>query len=186
MNFNYKMYGNVDVQDLKNKINTLDWTEHTLRQKLFKVHEHTQTLEIMWDMQSLQSDKIGKIHPNYYELNMESFLNNIKPIYETNFGKGHFIRVLFVKLKSNTNIAPHVDTGKSLVNSKRTHIPIITNDLVTFTIGGEIKNLKEGEIWEINNIKEHSVDNNSSEDRIHLIIDWYVYPLNINIKKSIL
>ena len=43
MNFNYKMYGNIDVQHLKDKINTLDWDEHTLRQKLFKMHKHTQT-----------------------------------------------------------------------------------------------------------------------------------------------
>jgi aspartyl/asparaginyl beta-hydroxylase (cupin superfamily) len=184
MNFNYKMYGNIDVQHLKDKINTLDWNEHTLRQKLFKMHKHTQTLEIMWDIDSLQTDKVGKTHPNYYQLDMESFLNNIKPIYEKNFGKGYFIRILFVKLKSNTNIAPHVDSGKSLVNCKRTHIPIITNPKVTFTIDGETKHLKEGEIWEINNTRNHSVDNNSDEDRIHLIIDWYTYPPNI--KKSIL
>ena len=65
-----------------------------------------------------------------------------------------------------------MDNGESLVNCKRTHIPIITNDLVTFTIGGETKQLKEGEIWEINNINEHSVDNNSNENRIHLILDY--------------
>lgn len=184
MNFNYKMYGNIDVQDIKDKINTLDWTEHTLRQNLFKMHEHTQTLEIMWDITSLQTNRVGKIHSNYYKLNMQSFLDNIKPIYKSNFGNGYFIRILFVKLKSNTNILPHIDAGHSLELCKRTHIPIITNPNVTFTIDGETKHLKEGEIWEINNTKEHSVDNNSDEDRIHLLIDWYTYPPNI--KKSIL
>ena len=58
-----------------------------------------------------------------------------------------------------------------MTTCKRTHIPIITNSEVTFTVGGETKFLKEGEIWEINNTKEHSVDNNSDIDRIHLLID---------------
>ena len=172
---NYRFLSKIDVTDLKNKIEELPneiWDVHTLRQTLFEPHRHTQTLEIMWDIDSLQTNKIGKIHSNYYELDMESFLDKLKPIYETTYGKGYFLRVLLVKLKSNTSIASHVDNGESLVNCKRTHIPIITNDLVTFTIGGETKQLKEGEIWEINNTNEHSVDNSSNENRIHLIVDY--------------
>lgn len=172
---NYTFLSKIDVSDLKNRIKELPneiWDEHTLRQTLFVPHKHTQTLEIMWDMDSLQTNKIGKIHSNYYKLDMELFLNKIKPIYELNYGKGYFVRVLLVKLKSNTNIATHVDNGESLVNCKRTHIPIITNELVTFTINGETKYLSEGEIWEIDNTKEHSVDNDSDEDRIHLIVDY--------------
>ena len=55
------------------------------------------------------------------------------------------------------------------------HIPIITNKKVYFSVGEEKKNLKSGEMWEINNSKKsHAVKNNSKEDRIHLIIDWIV------------
>jgi hypothetical protein len=171
MNFNFKMCGNVDVTHLKDKLNGLDWTEHTIRQNL-GVHKNTETLEVIWDWESLETDKIGKIHSNYYKLDMESFLEKIKPIYESNYGDGYFIRVLIVKLKANSNIEPHVDNGYSLMTAKRTHIPIITNSDVTFTVGGETKHLKEGEIWEIDNSKVHSVDNNSDMDRIHLIMDY--------------
>jgi hypothetical protein len=177
MNFNFKMYGNIDVSSLKDKLNELDWNEHTIRQnQSFKVHRHTQTVEIMWDMESLYTNKIGKIHPNYYKLNIESILKKLKPIYETNCGKGYFVRILLVKLKANSNIVPHFDGGDSLKNCNRTHIAITTNPDVTFTINGEKKYLKEGEIWEIDNTKEHSVDNNSNEDRVHLIMDWFVEP----------
>jgi len=171
---NFKMCGDIDITHLKDNLDGLDWSEHTLRQNLYEVHKDTQTLEIMWDVESLQTNKIGKIHSNYYKLDIESFLEKIKPIYESNYGGGYFIRILLVKLKSNSNIAPHVDTGDSLKNCKRTHIPIITNSKVTFTIGGETKNLKEGEIWEIDNTKQHSVDNNSDIDRIHLLIDYKI------------
>jgi hypothetical protein len=165
------MCGNIDVTHLKNNLTDVDWEAHTIRQNL-GVHKSTQTLEIIWDWDSLQTDKIGKIHSNYYKLDMESFLERIKPIYESNYGDGYFIRVLIVKLKANSNIEPHVDNGYSLMTAKRTHIPIITNSDVTFTVGGETKYLKEGEIWEIDNSKVHSVDNNSDMDRIHLIMDY--------------
>lgn len=172
---NYKFISNINVNDLKLKIKELPdqiWHEHTIRQTLFEPHKHTETLEIMWDMESLQTNKIGKTHTNFYKLKIETFLEIIKPLYESIYGEGYFVRVLLVKLKAKTKIAPHVDNGESLINCKRTHIPIITNDYVTFTVGGETKCLKEGEIWEIDNTKEHSVINDSNENRIHLIIDY--------------
>ena len=39
-------------------------------------------------------------------------------------------------------------------------------------VGGEQKVMRAGEMWEINNATLHAVDNQSDEDRIHLIIDW--------------
>jgi quercetin dioxygenase-like cupin family protein len=50
----------------------------------------------------------------------------------------------------------------------------VTDDEVIFTVGGEERNIKEGEIFEIDNSnKLHSVINNSEEiDRVHLLADW--------------
>jgi len=59
-----------------------------------------------------------------------------------------------------------------LINSHRVHIPIVTNDQITFMVGGEEKQMKVGEVWEINNATFHRVMNESNEDRIHLILDW--------------
>ena len=40
----------------------------------------------------------------------------------------------------------------------------------------EEKNMKVGEMWEINNgNKSHAVYNNSDEDRVHLIFDYITY-----------
>ena len=54
---------------------------------------------------------------------------------------------------------------------KRHHIPIVTNDEVWFYVDGEKKNLKTGEIWEIDNTKLHKVENLSNKDRVHVIVD---------------
>ena len=176
---NYKFLGNCNIVNLKNKINQLtedNWLEHKLRQNTFKAHQYTNTLEILWDIDSLANNTIGKVHDNFFKLNIESFLKEIESIYKNYYGPGYFIRILITKLKPNSTITPHVDRGNSLKNCKRTHIPIKTHPNCIFTIGGETKHLKEGEIWEINNFqKEHSVENNSNEDRIHMILDYTLY-----------
>jgi hypothetical protein len=88
--------------------------------------------------------------------------------------EGKIMRAILVKLTSKKSIRPHVDTvGLSLVLCRRIHIPIQTNEECFFTVGDDKRNLKLGEIWEINNDKKlHSVDNLGDTDRIHLIVDW--------------
>lgn len=176
MDFNYKFIGNCNTTDLKYRINQLteqDWLEHQLRQNIYEPHKHTNTLEVLWDINSLNNNTVGKVHNNFFKLNIESTLKQIEPLYQSMYGKGYFIRVLITKLKSNTIITPHVDGGDSLINCKRTHIPIQTSPECIFVVGGEKKYMKEGEIWEINNgNKLHSVENKSNQDRIHMIIDY--------------
>ncbi len=180
---NFKNIGKIDVTELKNKVLSQPleiWDEHTYRQSMSGTHAKTKTLEVIWDKDSLvHGSKQSKIHQNFYLFEMETLLNQIRPLYKTNYGDGEFIRVLIVKLFNNSNILPHVDQGSSLSNCKRTHIALITNDDITFTVNDEVKNLKEGEIWEIDNTKVHSVDNPTDLDRIHLIIDWMPKKTNL-------
>lgn len=85
------------------------------------------------------------------------------------------IRINLVKLDaSGGDISAHVDNVFTLSHSHRVHIPIITNDKVKFSIADQTKNLKEGEIWEINNREMHSVLNDGDTSRTHIIIDWVI------------
>lgn len=175
MNFNFKKIGDLNVSLLKEKllnINENIWKESQIRQKNFQPHIHTETIELMWDLESLDSNKPGKKSTHYQTFEIDGLLENLKTIYSDSYGEGDFIRVLLVKLKKNSNIALHIDTTDSLDLCRRTHIPVITNDMVFFTVHNETKVLREGEIWEINNTKPHSVQNESEFDRIHFIIDY--------------
>ena len=58
----------------------------------------------------------------------------------------------------------------------RIHIPIVTNEKSIFFVNGEEKNMRGGEIWEIDNEAVHMVENRSDADRIHLIVDWMPNP----------
>lgn len=169
-NFNY--IGKISVKELKKnikKISETEWKEFDWRQKTFAVHKKTQTIPLIFDMDFRENNLT---YWKYYNIT-ETFLKQFKDKFEKNISKGYVVRALLVKLKANSNILPHTDNIKTLDKNNRFHIPIITNKKVLFTVGDEIKNLKEGEVWEINNgQKQHSVINNSNEDRIHLIIDW--------------
>lgn len=175
MKKNFDFVGLVDVLSLKNNVIQLNdkiWEEHQFRQKNAKTHKKTKTIELMWDLDSLNSLEKGTITENFKLLDIPNFLKKIKNFYELKYGNGEFVRVLIVKLEKKSKITPHVDSGIGLIMAKRTHIPIITNANVIFIVGGEEKNMKEGEIWEIDNQSVHSVENNSDIDRIHLIIDY--------------
>jgi hypothetical protein len=56
--------------------------------------------------------------------------------------------------------------------SHRIHLPLVTNDGVKFTVGDTTKYLLPGELWEINNRRKHTVMNNGTEGRVHMIMDF--------------
>lgn len=159
-----------DLIPLRAKVEALtesDWAQSD-RHTQFNVHKETQSIQLLADDMSHT--------PPIKTASYDRFAAEIDPIFQTlvsRFGEhGLFIRVLLARLKAQSEIKPHVDKGYSLINCNRIHIPIITNDKVTFSVGGVSRSLKEGEIWEINNADVHSVTNASKDARVHLIIDW--------------
>ena len=168
MNFNYIAKSNIDL--LKNQILKIkDWDQYEFRQKTYDVHKKTKTIRLIYD-EDFRHDN-PTYHTDYYKY-IKS-IDMFKEILNKELGEGSIIRAILVNLLSKNKIDEHIDSGYSLSNSIRIHIPIITNDEVYFKVGEEKKNLKSGEMWQINNTnKFHSVENNSNQDRIHLIIDW--------------
>ena len=188
MNFkgNFKYLAKADVSDIINMANHLTqkhWTLDSTRQKRYEAHTNTQTINIIYDEDFRHMspskhpafDVFGPvIHPlmpyiaNYYE-NMAENKSCLDK-----YGQGYFIRINLVKLLAQGSIPEHQDKNFSLAHSHRIHIPIITNDQVFFTVGDETINMQVGEIIEINNRRNHSVKNDSQEDRVHLIIDFVI------------
>jgi hypothetical protein len=65
----------------------------------------------------------------------------------------------------------HIDANYYWRTHIRIHVPIITNPLVDFTCGGETVHMAAGECWVFDTFREHHVENNGSEQRIHLVLD---------------
>ncbi len=160
-----------DVSPIKGKIAEIplsSWAESE-RKERFHVHTDTQSLHVI-HFEDFRYTK-PEILPLYNDLadELEPIISRIGSYYRDN---GFVVRVLLAKLLAGGKIAQHRDGGYSLLNCHRVHIPIVTNEAVQFAVGGEIKSMRPGEFWEINNGNDHAVQNAGTEDRIHLIVDW--------------
>jgi hypothetical protein len=179
-NQSFIFYGHYDVSEIKKIIvdNKLDWDEFTVRQGACYDMRNTKTIPIIYEEDFFSTSFIPYQTKQFvlFENELQNISNIIRK--ETG-GTGYLLRALLVKLTKKTDIPTHVDTANETFKvSRRIHIPIITNPDCIFTVGKNALNMKEGEIWEMNNDKqEHSVVNNGDEDRIHLIIDWCEKPL---------
>ena len=83
-------------------------------------------------------------------------------------------RVALLKLGSKSVIPIHRDNHKYFTQALRFHVPIRTNDKVFFFNNGNIFQMKEGEVWSIDNLGRHAVVNNGEEERLHMVIDIYI------------
>jgi hypothetical protein len=171
----FQLHGKIDIEPILKIIldNNLDWDEYTDRQKKYLAHIHTKTIPLIFD-KSFNFNHLKIIPTEHYQLFEEEILKIEEKIKLSTGENGKIMRAILVNLTAGKSIVPHVDTvGLTLVLCRRIHIPIQTNESCFFTVGDDKRNLKLGEIWEINNDKkEHSVDNLGETDRIHLIVDW--------------
>jgi len=171
---NFRRLDQVDVSEFKAKVLALcdaDWDAQAWRQKRFDTHSDTQTIELIFDKDFRHDDPT--VHEKFIELDCDTLLEPaLQSISDYYTGDGYVVRAILVRLKPQGVIPTHIDTGYSLMNCRRIHIPIHSTERVEFIVGGEPQVMKEGELWEINNAREHSVVNKGDQGRVHLIVDW--------------
>ena len=186
MNFDgdLRKIGHIDVTRFAQqaaKITDADWTADAFRQKTYEVHKQTQTIRLIMDEDGRHRDPTYHSSYQTYKELLEPVEIFIRRQFEQTLkakrlrkkhGRGYFIRMILVKLLADGSIPRHVDQGETLAKSHRMHLPIITNEQNLFSVGDTEVHMKAGELWEINNRREHGVVNGGSEDRIHLIIDY--------------
>jgi quercetin dioxygenase-like cupin family protein len=77
-----------------------------------------------------------------------------------------------MKLAAGSRIKEHTDLDLDAeCGMARLHIPIVTNSHVEFWLNGTRVNLNEGECWYLRLSDPHSVVNNGTNDRVHLVVD---------------
>ena len=169
--FNYKFLGNVNTSSWCEKTLSFsedDWNQYQWRQKTFSNHRHTKTIPLIFN----EDLSINKADTREHYNKFKEELGVLGNIFRSFHGEGFIVRALLVKMPKKTRITIHTDGGDSLIMCNRHHIAIETNPEVLFIVNDEKKNMKVGEIWEINNQLAHGAVNESDSDRVHLIIDW--------------
>lgn len=84
-------------------------------------------------------------------------------------------RMRILRLAPGAGIGIHRDVGAEVgclaFKQVRLHVPIITNERVTFFVGGEKIKMQVGHLYYVNFSKRHYVRNDGDEARIHLVMD---------------
>lgn len=89
------------------------------------------------------------------------------------YARGEFPRVMLARMAPGGVILPHRDANPAAKWPHKIHVPLLTNDGVTFFIDGVGHRLAVGEAVEVSNMAVHSVENAGTTDRIHLIFEYY-------------
>jgi hypothetical protein len=89
------------------------------------------------------------------------------------YANGVFPRVMFARMAPGGEIKPHRDANAAAKWPHKIHVPLLTNDRVTFFVEGTGYHLPEGEAAEVNNMGVHAVKNDGDTDRIHLIFEYF-------------
>lgn len=92
------------------------------------------------------------------------FIDNLYPNYK-------MVRGEIVNLTPGKSLSPHIDIHWFHRESRRIHIPVVTNRDSFLTFENRKYHLEVGKVYEINNRIIHSGFNNGSTDRIHVILD---------------
>lgn len=74
-------------------------------------------------------------------------------------------------LAAGGEVPRHIDTHYYWRTHWRIHVPVITNPGVLFTCGDETVHMAAGECWLFDSFQWHRVENQGSEQRIHLVLD---------------
>jgi hypothetical protein len=183
---NFRRIGGANIEPIKAMVSELEperWESEAIREQRYEAHRDTRTIPLVHDYDFRHT--VPTRHPA-----LELFESLIRPVLGVTadyfdksekgeeltekHGIGYFIRCNLVQLLPGGIIGEHRDMNFSLTHAHRVHVPIITNDQVWFTVGSETLNIPEGEIYEINNRRPHSVRNEGDESRVHLILDYVI------------
>jgi Aspartyl/Asparaginyl beta-hydroxylase len=147
------------------------WDQNTLRTKHPKTaHGEVNDIWLMFNEVGgdVANDLIVKPYPAFEKLpQARPFIFDLMKMVEgVTLG-----RVIITKLGPGKKITPHVDGGAPASYFSRYQLVLQSLPGALFTIGDETVNFESGEVWLIDNKKEHSVVNNSRDDRIVMIVD---------------
>jgi hypothetical protein len=89
------------------------------------------------------------------------------------YADGSFPRIMLARMAPGGVIHPHRDANPAAKWPHKIHLPLTTNEKVTFFVDGVGYHFPVGRAVEVNNMALHAVKNEGDTDRIHLIFEYY-------------
>lgn len=169
--YTIKELGSINIAPILKEFDYIkeeDWDANTQRQNIPKsAQAETKFIPIIYKRESSYVT-VKHLFPNTLKI-IESTLKE-------KLGEIQIGRAIFTCLPAGKIILPHKDSGAFLETNTRIHIPLISNNKVSFGVyennQWNFMYLEPGKFYALNNCNtRHRVNNNSDLDRYHLIID---------------
>lgn len=168
---------NVDVSQIMNQLHCKPflWDQHTIRTKHPNT-AHGDVSDILVWFNALQMKFEENVIDDCETIPFIAWdqLPALRPIVFALMRQVEAVRlgrVIITKLPSGKVITPHTDGGSPSTYYTRYQIALQCLPGNVFISGDEQISFRTGQIWQVNNRVEHSVINNSEDDRIVCIVD---------------
>jgi hypothetical protein len=166
---------NIDVSPMLNALreNEYLWNANNLRTThMQSPHKQVDDIWVRFnkidaDLNRAVEDKEAYWYPASGVLPVRSYMY---PLLEISMGE-RFGRCVITRMKPDTRIDSHVDHGSPVAYYQRFHLALNNAPGANFICGDETFCPQTGDLFILDNSKEHEVVNNSTEDRITMIID---------------
>lgn len=167
-----------DAEKMKQELNTLEtglWRDHYNRNNYEGSWSTIQLRSVNGQLDNntaIQSSALQGDH-TFKDTPLLDHCPYIKEV--IGFFKMEKTAVRLMKLDAGAVIKPHSDHCLNFEEGEvRIHIPVITDTQVKFFLEEEQIPMQEGSCWYLNLSLQHSVNNESNTDRVHLVIDGIV------------
>lgn len=151
-----------DAEKLSKEVNAFqaqDWMPHP---QAFKGNYSMPLISVDGEM----NDTFNGAMENTSFLNQSLYMQQVIASFGEVVGRSRLMR-----LDGGSIIPKHADTNYHWYNRVRIHIPIVTNERVTFYCGDQKQQMNAGECWLLDTWQEHWVENLARDTRVHLVID---------------
>jgi hypothetical protein len=146
------------------------WDQFTMRQKMMG-HEATRSIAVVWGRFIEGIDDPVIFEPDYVPEPLRDAAKQCGERLLELAGPGTITRLLLVDLPAGAEVLPHRDLARIITLPRRCHLPIETNEAVSFVVDGIDHRLDAGQAYEFDNTRKHAVANRGTTRRIHLICD---------------
>jgi len=183
----FRIYGPVDIKPLQQQVLTMSqeiWDEDKWRQKALGAQRESESIMLCWSglcCKTWYQNKPEKNLRDFYSINQWNHKNynlikeTLDPLLEQihTYRPGGILRAILIRLDPSKQVYPHIDEDITFNFASRVHVPILSDGKTKFNSGGESFYPEEGVMFEIDNVRTHSVKNKGSSRRIHLVMDIY-------------
>ena len=173
---NISELGTVDISTLKNLVARTSeqvWNlENERKENAFDVFHHTRHI-IFRFIEGMRDHRQFLLESDLGYLAGTASARDEQSGYKYDFQNPAFPKAMLARLSAGAVIDRHVDGAGSNLHTHKIHIPLQTNEKAIMFINDEPFHLREGYVYEVNNIVPHAVENLGTEDRIHLIFEVF-------------